>query len=93
MTDQHFGGIESIRFIPRGVEVNGTDFVPANQLENCEEARERIVKAHSKLWEEIQSLRKAIQDYAGHQPLDLKGPAEIQHDLLAIAKAHKEPAP
>lgn len=80
-----FGGLESFRFIPRGVEVNGKDFVPANELRNCQEARERVVLAHSKAWDEIMRLRGAIRDYAGHQPLDLKGPAEIQGDLLAIA--------
>lgn len=55
-----FGGLESFRFIPRGVEVNGVDFVSANELKNCQEARERTVRAHTEAWEEIKTLRSRI---------------------------------
>ena len=34
---------------------------------------------------EGERLRKAIQSYAAHQPLDIKTPGQIQRDLHAIA--------
>lgn len=55
-----FGGLETFRFIPCGVEVNGTDFVQARELTNCQEARERVVKAHTEAWEEIKTLKLRI---------------------------------
>ncbi len=58
----HRDGVESFRFVPRGVEVNGKDFVPHHELENCQEARERAIRAHTKAYEEIQRLQKIITD-------------------------------
>lgn len=57
----HIDGVESFRFVPRGVEVNGKEFVPYRELENCQEARERTVRAHTEAWEEIKRLREAIE--------------------------------
>jgi len=38
---------------------------------------------------ELETMRRAIQSYANHAPLDLHRPAQIQRDLLAIAgQAH-----
>ncbi len=58
MTD--FAGVESMRFVPRGVEVNGDEFVPIRELENCQETRERVILAHTKAWDEIKRLRHVI---------------------------------
>ncbi len=55
-----FEGLVSFRFVPRGVEVNGKHFVPANELDNCQEARERAVRAHTKAWAEIERLRDML---------------------------------
>ena len=61
----NFGGVESIRFIPRGVEVNGKEFVPANELENCQEARERAVRAHTKAWTGAEAAEARVVELAG----------------------------
>ncbi len=58
----HKAGVKSFRFVPRGVEVNGKEFVPYRELENCQEARERAVRAHTEAWEEINRLRKLVAD-------------------------------
>lgn len=36
------------------------------------------------LEEEVERLRKAVHDYASHQPIDMFSPRRIQSDLLAI---------
>ncbi len=88
MIVQKFGGVETIRFVPRGVEVNGKEYVPVHELKNCQEARERAVRAHTEAWAKIKKLREDILSYANHEPLDLLSPAEIQRGLLALGQEH-----
>ncbi len=83
MTD--FGGVETFRFVSRGVEVNGKEFVPYRELENCQVARERAVRAHTEAWEEIERMKEALRTYAAVQPLHSKPPGQLQDDLRAIA--------